>query len=79
MSSRSIYFRDQADACWQLAMNLTDAETKEHLREMAVELIERAVEIEGKSDDAPTPIKVCNRELTIRAQFGQDLSGVLHV
>jgi hypothetical protein len=48
MSPRSIYFRDQADACWQLAIQLTDAETKEHLREMAVELIERALEIEGK-------------------------------
>jgi hypothetical protein len=48
MSPRSIYFRDQADACWQLAIQLTDAETKEHLRKMAVELIERAAEIEGK-------------------------------
>ena len=56
MSPRSIYFRDQADACWKLAILLTDAETKEHLREMAAELIKRAVEIEGK-DDAPTPIK----------------------
>jgi hypothetical protein len=56
MSPRSVYFRDQADACWKLAILLTDAETKEHLRELAVELIERAVEIEGK-DDAPTPIK----------------------
>jgi hypothetical protein len=57
MSPRSIYFRDQADACWRLAILLTDAETKEHLREMAVELIVRAVEIEGKENDAPTPIK----------------------
>jgi hypothetical protein len=57
MSPRSIYFRDQADACWRLAILLTDAETKEQLREMAVELIVRAVEIEGKGDDAPTPIK----------------------
>jgi hypothetical protein len=48
MSPRSIYFRDQADACRKLAILLTDAETKEHLREMAVELIERALEIEGK-------------------------------
>ena len=48
MSPRSIYFRDQADACWKLAILLTDAETKEHLREMAVELIARAAEIEGK-------------------------------
>jgi len=48
MSPRSIYFRDQADACWQLAIQLTDAETQEQLREMSVELIERAVEIEGK-------------------------------
>jgi hypothetical protein len=55
MSPRSIYFRDQADACWQLAILLTDAETKEHLRKMALELIERAVEIEGKGD--PLPIK----------------------
>jgi hypothetical protein len=55
MSPRSIYFRDQADACWQLAMKLTDAETQEQLREMAVELIERAAEIEGKGDDAPAP------------------------
>ena len=38
-------------------MKLTDAETQEQLREMAVELIERAAEIEGKGDDAPTPIK----------------------
>jgi hypothetical protein len=28
MSPRSIYFRDQADACWKLAILLTDAETK---------------------------------------------------
>jgi hypothetical protein len=55
MSPRSIYFRDQADACWQLAMKLTDAETQEQLRKMAIELIERAAEIEGKGDDAPTP------------------------
>jgi hypothetical protein len=48
MSPRSIYFRDQANGCWRLAILLTDAETKEHLREMAVELIERAAEIEGK-------------------------------
>jgi hypothetical protein len=48
MSPRSIYFRDQADACWQLAIQLTDAETQEHLRKMAVALIERAAEIEGK-------------------------------
>ena len=48
MSPRSIYFRDQADACWRLAILLTDAETQEHLREMAVELIKRAAEIENK-------------------------------
>ena len=57
MSPRSIYFRDQADACWRLAILLTDAETQQQLREMAVELIERAAEIEGKGDDVPTPIK----------------------
>jgi hypothetical protein len=28
---------------------------------------------------ARVPIKVCNPELTIRAQFGRDLSGVVHV
>jgi hypothetical protein len=55
MSPRSIYFRDQADACWRLAILLTDAETQEQLRQMAVELIERAAEIEGNGDDAPTP------------------------
>jgi hypothetical protein len=55
MSPRSIYFRDQADACWRLAILLTDAETQKQLRELAVELIERAAEIEGKGDDAPTP------------------------
>ena len=48
MSPRSIYFRDQADACWKLAILLTDAETQEQLRKMAIELIERAAEIEGK-------------------------------
>jgi hypothetical protein len=48
MSPRSIYFRDQAGACWQLAILLTDTETQEQLREMAVELIERAAEIENK-------------------------------
>jgi hypothetical protein len=48
MSPRSIYFRDQANACWKLAILLTDAETQEQLRKMAVELIERAAEIEGK-------------------------------
>jgi hypothetical protein len=48
MSQRSIYFLDQADACWHLAMKLTDAETQEQLRKMAIELIERAAEIEGK-------------------------------
>jgi hypothetical protein len=48
MSPRSIYFRGQADACWQLAIQITDTETQEQLREMAAELIERAVEIEGK-------------------------------
>jgi hypothetical protein len=55
MSPRSIYFRDQADACWRLAILLTDPETKQQLRELAVELIERAAEIEGK-EDAPAPI-----------------------
>jgi hypothetical protein len=54
MSPRSIYFRHQADACWQLAIQLTDTETQEQLRKMAIELIERALEIEGKGDDAPT-------------------------
>jgi hypothetical protein len=53
MSPRSIYFRDQADACWRLAILLTDAETQKQLRELAVELIEQAAEIEGKGDDAP--------------------------
>jgi hypothetical protein len=48
MSPRSIYFRDQADACWRLAILLTDPETKQQLRELAVELIERALEIEAK-------------------------------
>jgi hypothetical protein len=48
MSPHSIYFRDQADACWRLAILLTDAQTKEQLRELAVELLERAAEIEGK-------------------------------
>jgi hypothetical protein len=48
MSPRSIYFRDQADACWRLAILLTDVETQEQLREMAVELIKRAAEIENK-------------------------------
>jgi hypothetical protein len=55
MSPRSIYFRDQADACWRLAILLTDAETQEQLRKLAIELIERAAEIEGK-EDAPAPI-----------------------
>jgi hypothetical protein len=53
MSPRSIYFRDQADACWKLTILLTDAETKEHLREMAAELIERAAEIESKERMRP--------------------------
>ena len=53
MSPRSIYFRNQADACWQLAMKLTDAETQEQLRKMAIELIERAAEIEGKETMRP--------------------------
>jgi hypothetical protein len=48
MSQRSIYFRDQADACWQLAIKVTDTETQELLRDMAEELMERAVEIEVK-------------------------------
>jgi hypothetical protein len=61
MSPRSIYFRDQADACWQLAVLLTDAETKEHLRKMALELIERAVEIEGKDFDAPAVAPAAQR------------------
>jgi hypothetical protein len=53
MSPRSIYFRDQAEACWKLAILLTDAETKEQLRELAIELIERAAEIEGKETMRP--------------------------
>jgi hypothetical protein len=53
MSPRSIYFRDQADACWQLAILLTDAETQEQLRKTAIELIERAAEIEGKETMHP--------------------------
>jgi hypothetical protein len=48
MSPRSIYFRGQAAACRQHAIQMTDTETQEQLREMADELIERAVEIEGK-------------------------------
>jgi hypothetical protein len=48
MSRRSIYFRAHADACWQHAIQMTDAETQEQLLDMADELIEQAVEIEGK-------------------------------
>ena len=48
MSRRSIYFRDQADACRQHAIQMTDTETQEQLREMADDLIERAVKIESK-------------------------------
>jgi hypothetical protein len=34
-------------------MKLTDAETQEQLRKMAIELIERAAEIEGKETMRP--------------------------
>jgi hypothetical protein len=48
MSPSSIYFRAQADACWQLAIQITDTDTQEQLRERAAELIVSAAEIEGK-------------------------------
>ncbi len=49
MSPRSIYFRDQADACRQHANNLGQhPETQDKLRELADKFIARAAEIESK-------------------------------
>jgi hypothetical protein len=75
MSPRSIYFRDQADACWRLAILLTDAETKEQLREMAVELIKQAAEIEGKGILAETAILLDPAAVT-RSASGSRLNPV---
>jgi hypothetical protein len=48
MSPRSIYFRDQADACRQHAGKIWHPETQEKLRELADKYIVRAAEIESK-------------------------------
>jgi hypothetical protein len=52
MSERSAYLRDQAEKCRWHADQMTDAETMEQLRKLAVEYIERArldeTGIEGK-------------------------------
>ena len=50
MSPRSIYFRDQADACRQHAskMGQQHPETQDKLRELADKFIVRAAEIESK-------------------------------
>ena len=48
MSPRSIYFRDQADACRQHASKMWHTETQEKLRELADKFIARAAEIESK-------------------------------
>jgi hypothetical protein len=48
MSARSIYFRGQAAACRQHAIQITDIETQEQLRELADKFIVRAVDIETK-------------------------------
>jgi Uri superfamily endonuclease len=49
MSARSIYFRDQADKLRWHADHLTDAETKEQLRKLAREYIERAARAEAEA------------------------------
>jgi hypothetical protein len=48
MSERSVYLRDQAAKCRHHANDLDDAKTKEQLRKLADEYIERAVAIESK-------------------------------
>jgi hypothetical protein len=42
MSEHSAYLRDQADKLQWHADHMTDAETKERLRKLAIEYIERA-------------------------------------
>jgi hypothetical protein len=47
MSERSAYLRDQAEKCRWHADRMTDAETKEQLRKLAIEYIERAARVEN--------------------------------
>jgi hypothetical protein len=42
MSERSAYWRDQAEKCRWHADRMTDVETMEQLRKLAIEYIERA-------------------------------------
>ena len=46
MSRRSIDLRDQADKCRQHACQIGDAQTRDELRKVADEYIERAASIE---------------------------------
>jgi hypothetical protein len=51
MSERSIYLRDRAVKCRWHAERMTDSETKDRLRKLAAEYIERAAladKTEGK-------------------------------
>ena len=47
MSERSTYLRDQAEKCRWHADRMTDAETREQLRKLAIEYIERAARVEN--------------------------------
>jgi hypothetical protein len=57
MSQRAAYLRDQADKLRWYADRMTDAETKEQLRKLAREYIERAAlaEIEGRQPGVRPP------------------------
>ena len=50
-SSRPIYLRDQADKCRWHADHITDIETKERLRKLAVEYIERAALVDSNETE----------------------------
>jgi hypothetical protein len=47
MSERSAYLRDQAEKCRLHADRMTDAETIEQLRKLAVAYIERAARVDN--------------------------------
>jgi hypothetical protein len=63
MSQRADYLRDQADKLQWHAERMTDAETKEQLRKLAIEYIERAalVEVEGRQPEVKPANTQCSQ------------------
>jgi hypothetical protein len=62
MTERSAYLRDQADKLHWHADHMIDAETKEQLRKLAIEYIERAAINESEGPSNVRKLKVVPQE-----------------